>query len=380
MTFSPVIVYTILVALVALVALVVVLGVSRKRLRREAAALRVELGQSRQRLMMANQQLAKVTQDGPRVQIQKVPVEVPREVIKTVEVIKPVPQQEPEVPADSMHHVGDPQVLPDVPDSLPDSTLDGARFGRLVVRAGSVRGDSSRQNGSVRKQTTSLSILTEFATPVLVACVATGRDDSPSHGQLGAAQVCRSLKEKLAERASALELAWEKAETGQGEELNDLLYGVAVALNGPLIQVARERELGREAVATELLFLLTQLGDTDSRRHLVAGVGAGALLRLSAAGACTTEFQASQSDGRPAMLPGRPDAIAHQTLRTGPGETLLLCSRTGAAYVRRAMERGTISREWSAGPPQMTRFLWQLSLPDQVERRDRSLVGLWETR
>jgi hypothetical protein len=317
--------------------------------------------------------------------VREVVKEVPvvREVVKEVPVVREVARPEPEIPAAALRDVGDPQALPDVPDGLPDSAVDGARFGRLVVRGGSVRGEASRRGGVVRKQTTSMAVLTELATPVLLTCVASGRPEAYGFGQLGAAQVCRSLRDKLAERADALELAWGRAEQGNDADLAEILRGVMLALNGPLTLLARERGRDRAELATEVIFLLSRLGDAPKRGHLVAGVGAGSLLRLSPAGEWSTAFTAADGgradDGGAAMLPDRPEAVAHLLVWTEPGEALFLASRTSAEYLRRDVARDAVTESWAAGPPPLLQFLWQLGLPDQVERKDRSLVGLWET-
>jgi hypothetical protein len=291
---------------------------------------------------------------------------------------------EPDIPAARLGSLGDPQALPDAPDSLPDSTLDGARLGRMVVRAVAVRGEIGRLDAVVRRQATWVGALNKFDPPVLLSSVAAGLPDS-SHSQLGAVQACRSLQGRLADRATAtaVDAAWKEAESGTPgaeEELRKLLRGVLASVSGSLTRVAKERALAPEAVTTEFTFLLSQLGDTSRRRHLVAGVGGGVVLRLSPDGTWTTEYsEADDGDGQSrAALPDQADLVSWRTLNTGPGDLLVLCSATTASFLARDQVRADVTAGWRGGPPDLIRFLWYLSQRDQIRREDRAAVGIWE--
>ncbi|MEO3788016.1 hypothetical protein ABGB12_32215 [Actinocorallia sp. B10E7] len=287
-------------------------------------------------------------------------------------------ESEPPLPPDALERLGDPQALPDAPDTLPDSVVDGARFGSLTVRAGAVRGELGRNNGFVRKQTVGMSVLTKTNPPTLVTCVAAGLAGRATSGQLGAVQACRSLPDKLADRAAALDLAWRNAAAGApSAELAELLAGAVTSLNGPLNQVAKERSLRPSHIATEVSFLLTRLGDAGRRRHLVAGVGAGALVRITPDGRWTTEFRAGDGE-RPTLLPESSGPPAYAFVESEPGDVLLLCSGTAAEFLERDTTRSALTEHWSKGAPSLAHFLWQLGLRDQLERMDRAIVGLWE--
>ncbi|WP_424530682.1 protein phosphatase 2C domain-containing protein [Sphaerisporangium viridialbum] len=298
-----------------------------------------------------------------------------------------VERQEPEVPIGSYgdgrkaEHLLDPQVLPDVPDSVPDSVADGARLGGLVVRGASVRGDAARTDGKVRRQTMALAVIDTFQPPVLLTAVAAGRRGS-RYSQVGAAQACRSIQYRLADRAPEIQDAWQdliKGDDDAGPRLAESLRDTLAALEDPLKEAARARALGGDQLATELTCVLTRLGDASSRHHLVFGVGPGSVLALGADGRWDTVFPDGEQAGEGAALfPPAPDPVRWTGFQTGPGQAIVVCAGSTAGFLERGQVRDLVTAEWTRRPPPLTRLMWQLNTPDQKYRDDRTAVGLWE--
>jgi hypothetical protein len=296
------------------------------------------------------------------------------------------PRPQRELPPERLTALANPQALPDAPDSLPDSTIDGARLGRMVVRAAAVRGELGRQDAVVRHQAAWVGLLNRFDPPVLLSCVAAGLPDG-EFSQLGAVQACRTLQTRLAERSTAIAIdaAWKDSDRGistAGSELRKLLRGALVSVGMSLTLVAKERAREPDAVATGLTFLLSRLGeppgpgDQGRRQHLVAGVGGGVLLRLSPRGEWSTEFEdAAQSS---ATLPEQVNEMNWRTVNTGPGDALVLCSSTTAAFLAQDQVRADVTVGWHESPPDLVRFFWQLNQADQIQRADRAAVAIWE--
>lgn len=297
-----------------------------------------------------------------------------------------VAQPEPEIPLDGDAResaLRDPQALPNVPDGVPDSLLDGARFGTLCVRAASVRGDSRRQAAKIRRQAMSLAVLDLFHPPTLLSAVAVGGPAVSRYAQVAAAQVCRSIRYKIADRAGSIEQAWQGLDAGDplaAERLAAELRSALADLTGPLTDAAATREPGR-AFDAELTCLLTRLGDGAARRHVAFGVGSGPVLKLDTSGTWSTVFsplEQADGPGRPAVLPAGAGAMRWAPLTTAPGELLVLCTGSTAALLEREPVRSSVTDGWGTAPPPLTRFLWQLNLPDPLCRDDRTAVGLWE--
>ncbi|RCG27893.1 hypothetical protein DQ384_25565 [Sphaerisporangium album] len=312
------------------------------------------------------------------------PVEVVKYVDRPVEVIRYVErEEEPETPPGA-EHLADPEALPDVPDAVPDSVVDGARFGRLTVRAASVRGEHARQNAQLRKQTVSLAVLELFDPPVLLSALAAGRPNS-RRSQVGAAQVCRSVQHRLSEAAPDLDAAWRAAVTGAPDAsglLDRLLGDVALRLVDPLTEAARRRALGPEDIATDLTCLLTRLGDGQRREHLAFGIGAGSVTVLRTDGTLAPAY--GPEEGGPErtkeLLPMHPGALRWDRFSTTAGEVAVACTASTARLLSGPRFAERIAPEWLDGPPALIRFLGGLAVPEPQSRGDRSMVGLWEKK
>ncbi|MEU9890372.1 protein phosphatase 2C domain-containing protein [Sphaerisporangium sp. NPDC051011] len=310
------------------------------------------------------------------------PVEVVKHVDRPVEVVTYVEHEEPETPPGA-EHLADPEALPDVPDTVPDSVVDGARFGRLTVRAASVRGEPARQNAQLRKQTVSLAVLELFDPPVLLSAVAAGRPSS-RRSQIGAAQVCRSVQHRLSEAAPDLDAAWRAAVAGDPAAsglLDRLLGDVVLRLVDPLTEAARWRALGPEDVATDLTCLLTRLGDGPQREHLVFGVGAGSVTVLRTDGpAQAYDPEEGGPERSKELLPTSPGAVRWERFSTTAGEVTVACTASTTRLLSGPRFADRIAAEWLDGPPALIRFLGHLALPEPQSRGDRTAIVLWEKK
>jgi len=309
---------------------------------------------------------------------QRVEVPVVRYVDREVRV--PVPAAvEPDHPLDGREYLGEPNSLPDLPDAVPDSVADGARLGGVVVRAASVRGETSRQHADLRRQTMAIALLRRFDPPVLVSAIAAGHRTA-SRSQVGAAQVCRSVQTKLTDRARGIDTAWQaldRGEEGAAAELTELFREIAVALNDSLSLAAKGRNQPVAELSTELTCVMSRLGDMAQRPHLAFGVGAGPVLRLRAGG--IDEVFNPGTAG--AFLPGSEDRVGWTAFATAPHDVLVACSATTADFLRRDEVAAQTLAKWSGGDrPSTVAFLAQLSTAHQAYWDDRTAVGVWDGR
>jgi Protein phosphatase 2C len=289
---------------------------------------------------------------------------------------------EPEIVLPGAEYLTDPEALPDVPDAVPDTMADGARFGRLTVRAATVRGDAARGNARVRRQAVSLAVLDSFSPPVLVSAVAAGRP-AGRRSQLGAVQACRSIQYKLADAARNIEAAWPGVIDGDPEAATQMAAALAGAMRGvvdPINEVARSRGLAPDDIATELTCLLTRLGDSPSRAHIAFGVGTGPVLVLRSGGVLDTQLDPGQPTGRSAaLLPMAPEEMRWKSFATAPGEVALACTATTERLLCQESFAKYLADDWQVSPPSLISFLAQLSILDRICRDDRAAAGLWES-
>jgi hypothetical protein len=229
-----------------------------------------------------------VIQYRDRVVTKEVPqyIEVPKEVPKYVEVTKEVPRyidrSEPDTLIVGADDFTDPTALPEVPDAVTDSVADGARYSSVTVRAASTRGEASRKEGRLRRQTVAVAVIRQFNPPVLLSVVAAGQPGTRA-AQVGAAHACREVQHKVAGAAAEIQVAW-PAGSDHDQRLTECLRGVLRGIGGPLKEAARSRGLDPREVATELTCVLTRLGDVTRRAHLAFGVGTGRAAHRDRAG------------------------------------------------------------------------------------------------
>ncbi|MYQ85067.1 protein phosphatase 2C domain-containing protein [Streptomyces sp. DvalAA-43] len=169
-----------------------------------------------------------------------------------------------------------PAAVPQELDGLvPDTVLDGARYGTYTLRAASVRGDSARFRGELRRD----ALLTaRFGTDehalVLVAVATGARATASAH--LAAADACRWIGEAVGRSHARLS---EDIRAGRRGELKSGLNRLTDRTYGKLR--ARAAELGTEPRRyTAGLRCLLLPGDPDCRTRIFFGIGPGGLFRL----------------------------------------------------------------------------------------------------
>ncbi|MDX2978977.1 protein phosphatase 2C domain-containing protein [Streptomyces microflavus] len=286
---------------------------------------------------------------------------------------------------------------------VPDTVLDGARYGTYTLRAASVRGDSARFRGEPRRDAL---LTTRFgaAESALVLVAVAGGVRAGEGAHLAAADACRWIGGAVARSHARLS---EDIRAGRRADLKSGLHRLTDRTYGKLR--ARAAELGLEPgeYTTSLRCLLLS-ADPACRTRVFFGVGSGGLFRLrdglwqdleptmpevtSAAGGgseespdgdrLTMDLQITTppspySDG-PAPPPAEVFRFRASVAR--PGDTLLLCSNGLAEPMRGEPELpAELAERWGApGPPGLPAFLADTQLRIKGYADDRTCAAVWE--
>ncbi|WP_374223381.1 protein phosphatase 2C domain-containing protein [Streptomyces sp. F63] len=175
---------------------------------------------------------------------------------------------------------GEPTALPeadpgDLAGLVPDTVLDGARYGTMTLRAASLRGDSARYRGEPRRD----ALLTvRFGRGdqalLLIATATGGRAAGDAHR--AAADVCRWVAEAVGRAHGRLA---EDIREGRRDVLKSGLHRLTDRAYGRLR--ARAAELGPDPAAyTSGLRCLLLPVDPACRTRVFFGLGGGGLFRL----------------------------------------------------------------------------------------------------
>ncbi|MGW1293942.1 protein phosphatase 2C domain-containing protein [Streptomyces sp. NPDC002533] len=288
---------------------------------------------------------------------------------------------------------------------VPDTVLDGARYGTYTLRAASVRGDSARFRGEPRRDGLLTARFGAAESALVLVAVAGGRRDGEA-AHLAAADACRWIGGAVAR--SHLRLS-EDIRAGRRGDLKSGLHRLTDRTYGKLR--ARAAELGVEPDAyTASLRCLLLSADPDCRTRVFFGVGSGGLFRLRdglwqdlepfipeggpaarpgdepEAGPdgdrLTMDLQitgpvSTNADGPP-QPPGRPFRFRASVAR--PGDTLMLCSNGLAEPMRgEPALPGELAERWgSEGPPGLPAFLADTQLRIKGYADDRTCAAVWE--
>jgi hypothetical protein len=304
----------------------------------------------------------------------------------------------------------------DLADLVPDTVLDGARYGCLALRTASLRGDSARYRGEPRRD-----------------ALLTARFGSGEQALLLVAIASGARAAEAAHRAAADACHWIGGAVGRSHArlAEDLRAGRRGALKSGL-QRLTDRSYGRlRARAAELrldpaeytatLRCLLLPADPACRIRVFFGVGDGGLFRLregawqdiepavpetgAAAGAPVVGYGATPAAGTgpggvwPTTGPGaavpaprgfgysgaEPSAPAPEPFRfrasvARPGDTLLLCSGGLADPLRGEPGlAGALAERWApAAPPGLAAFLADVQLRAKGYSDDRTAAAVWE--
>ncbi|GGU46933.1 protein phosphatase 2C domain-containing protein [Streptomyces daghestanicus] len=319
-------------------------------------------------------------------------------------------------PAYDAEPVALPAADPDALDDLvPDTVLDGARYGSCTLRALSARGDSARFRGEPRRD----ALLTaRFGTGddalVLVAMATGARAAAGAHR--AAAEVCRWIGRAVGRDHLRLVEDLRAARRG---DLKSGLHRLTDRSLGRLRASAAEQGLAPEEYTAGLRCLLLP-ADPRCRTRVFFGVGAGGLFRLrdgawqdleprpaGVTGAPVAGFgppPAGTPDGdrltldlgvtapanpHPHPHPGpdpRPSAgpprepFRFRASLARPGDVLLLCTAGLADPLRDEPGlRGLLAGRWAGRtPPGLTAFLGDTRTRAEGHADDRTAAAVWE--
>ncbi|MEU0595857.1 MULTISPECIES: protein phosphatase 2C domain-containing protein [Streptomyces] len=312
-----------------------------------------------------------------------------------------------------------PPADPDGLDGLvPDTVLEGARYGTCTLRAVSVRGDSARYRGEPRRDAL---LVARFGTGeqalVLVAMATGARATAGAHR--AAADVCRWIGRAVGRSHARLAEDLRAARRG---DLKSGLHRLTDRSLGRLRAGAAEQGLAPGEYAATLRCLLLP-ADPDCRTRVFFGVGAGGLLRLrdgvwqdmepavrdltgepvlgfgSAPRATpgtprdapggrpegdrlTLDLGVTSApgpyDGPPAEPPREPFRFRASVAR--PGDVLLMCTAGLAEPLRHEPALGELlARRWAGRPaPGLGEFLSDGGVRVKGYADDRTAAAVWE--
>ncbi|MFC5800023.1 protein phosphatase 2C domain-containing protein, partial [Streptomyces formicae] len=318
-------------------------------------------------------------------------------------------------------HVGDgpptyaaePTALPaaepqELGELVPDTALDGARYGVYTLRAASVRGDSARYRGETRRDALLVARFGAAEGALVLVAVATGaRATEGAHR--AAADAIRWIGGAVGRSHARL---GEDIRAGRRGDLKSGLHRLTDRSFGKLRARAAELGLPPEEYTASLRCLLLS-ADPDCRTRVFFGIGGGGLFRLrdgvwqdiepvvpgpeATAGdpvvgygspppetpdgdRLTMDLGLTTAPPRPpdpSPPPAEPFRFRASVAR--PGDTLLLCS-TGLADPLRgepalAQELG---RRWEGEPPGLAAYLADTQLRVKGYADDRTACAVWE--
>ncbi|MFJ4334872.1 MULTISPECIES: protein phosphatase 2C domain-containing protein [unclassified Streptomyces] len=305
-----------------------------------------------------------------------------------------------------------PPADPDGLDGLvPDTVLEGARYGTCTLRAVSVRGDSARYRGEPRRDALLVARFGAGEHALVLVAMATGaRATAGAHR--AAAEVCRWIGRAVGRSHARLAEDLRAARRG---DLKSGLHRLTDRSLGRLRAGAAEQGLAPDEYAATLRCLLLP-ADPECRTRVFFGVGAGGLLRLrdgswqdmepdagEVTGAPVLGFGSAPNDapaetpdgdrltmdlgittppgpydGPPAEPPREPFRFRASVAR--PGDVLLMCTAGLAEPLLSEPELGELlARRWAGRPvPGLGEFLADSGVRVKGYADDRTAAAVWE--
>ncbi|MET9502657.1 protein phosphatase 2C domain-containing protein [Streptomyces sp. NPDC006622] len=291
-------------------------------------------------------------------------------------------------------------------DPVPDTVLDGARYGACTLRAASVRGDSARYRGEPRRDALLTARFGSGDQALILVAVATGARATPG-AHRAAAEVCRWIGRAVGR--SHVRLAEDMRAARRGD-LKSGLHRLTDRSLGRLRAGAAEQGLAPEEYAADLRCLLLP-ADPACRVRVFFGVGPGGLFRLRDGEWRDIEPPVGEVAGEPVVgfgalpaeipegdrltmdfgiptppspyepAPGPPRApFRFRASVARPGDTLLMCSDGLAEPLRGEPDLlAHLSRRWSAQPPPgLAAFLADTGTRVKGYADDRTAAAVWE--
>ncbi|MEV5760182.1 protein phosphatase 2C domain-containing protein [Streptomyces tendae] len=314
-----------------------------------------------------------------------------------------------------------PPADPDGLDGLvPDTVLEGARYGTCTLRAASVRGDSARYRGEPRRDALLVARFGAGEQALVLVAMATGaRATAGAHR--AAAEVCRWIGRAVGRSHARLAEDLRAARRG---DLKSGLHRLTDRSLGRLRAGAAEQGLAPDEYAATLRCLLLP-ADPECRTRVFFGVGTGGLLRLrdgawqdmepdvgDVAGEPVLGFGSAPRgafggppgdapsetpdgdrltmdlgittpperpyDGPPAEPPREPFRFRASVAR--PGDVLLMCTAGLAEPLLSEPELGELlARRWAGRPaPGPGEFLADSGVRVKGYADDRTAAAVWE--
>ncbi|MEU6456987.1 protein phosphatase 2C domain-containing protein [Streptomyces sp. NPDC047065] len=301
-------------------------------------------------------------------------------------------------------------------DLVPDTVLDGARYGTCTLRAVSVRGDSARYRGEPRRDALLVARFGAGEHALVLVAMATGtRATAGAHR--AAAEVCRWIGAAVGRSHARLAEDLRAARRG---DLKSGLHRLTDRSLGRLRAGAAEQGLSPQEYAASLRCLILP-ADPACRTRVFFGVGPGGLLRLRdgawrdmepTAGDVTGEPVlgfGSLPRGTPADRPSEtpegdrltmdlgvtappgpydappPDEPPRRPFRfrasvARPGDVLLMCTSGLAEPMLTEPELGgLLARRWTGRtPPGLGDFLADTGVRVKGYADDRTAAAVWE--
>ncbi|WP_079148698.1 protein phosphatase 2C domain-containing protein [Streptomyces agglomeratus] len=299
---------------------------------------------------------------------------------------------------------------------VPDTVLDGARYGTYTLRAASVRGDSARYRGEPRRDALITARFGSGADALVLVAVAGGARAAGS-AHLAAADACDWIGEAVGRSHARLA---DDIRAGSRGDLKSGLHRLTDRSYGRLRARASELGLPPEEYTVGLRCLLLP-ADPACRTRVFFGIGGGGLFRLRdgvwqdiepavpepapVTGAPVVGFGSipSGGPGRPSETPegdrltmdlGIPtppapyvenrlpptEPFRFRASVARPGDTLLLCSGGLADPLRGepALAEELAERWAGSGPPGLAEYLADTCLRVKGYADDRTAVTVWE--
>ncbi|GAO11302.1 hypothetical protein TPA0598_08_02130 [Streptomyces lydicamycinicus] len=275
---------------------------------------------------------------------------------------------------------------------VPDTALDGARYGSLTLLAASRRGDLARNRGDVRRDALLTARFGAGRHALILVAVATGRPAGEG-AHRAAHEACARIGSAVGRSYTRLA---EDIRTDHRSALKSGLQRLTDRSYGRLRGRSQESDAAAERYPPALRCLLLP-ADPDCRTRVFFGIGAGGLFRLRDGawedlepavpdhtvhrGADGTGGRLRSASGRSAADgPDRSDPFLFRTAFARPGDTLLLCSAGLAEPLHQEPAfAARLAGQWSAAePPGLVAFLAAAQLQVAGHLKDRTAVGVWE--
>ncbi|MEU6315665.1 protein phosphatase 2C domain-containing protein [Streptomyces sp. NPDC047014] len=252
---------------------------------------------------------------------------------------------------------------------MPDTVLEGGRHGRYTLRAASVRGDSARYRGEVRRDFLLTARFGGGDDGLVLVALAGGGRAAPGAAE-AAAELCRTVAAAVGRSQARLA---EDIRAGRRDALRSGLQRLTDRGYGRLRARAAELGLAEAEYTAGLRGLLLPV-DPECPTRVCFGAGAGGLFRLRAG-----QWQ-DLEDGTPPPRDTPDPAFRFRASVARTGDTLLLCSGGLAVPMREepALPAELAARWAEAEPPGLPAFLADTQLRLKGYADDRTAAAVWE--